>query len=100
MEVLDRWQANAESFRCYGAPGEPTLACYHVPSGDLHLLEPVPARVLALLVEEGPLESGEILLRLRGEFEFDAGIHLSEWVDRILHDLARHQLISPIEPLD
>ena len=97
---LDRWQANTGSFRCYGAPGELTRACYHAPSGDLHLLEPVPARVLALLVEEGPLESGEILVRLREEFAFDGGINLPEWVDRILHDLARHQLIFPVEPLD
>ena len=97
---LDRWQANTKSFRCFGASGELSQACYHAASGDLHLLEPVPARVLTLLIEEGPLESGEILLRLREEFEFDAGINLSEWVDRILGDLARHHLISPIESVD
>ena len=97
--AIDPWRADVAAIRLFGAPGDEQRACYHIPSGDLHLLEPVAGRILELLCERA-LDSGELIRRLREEFEFEEGIALAEWVDRILLRLANSHLILPAEPFE
>ncbi|RMG29231.1 MAG: HPr-rel-A system PqqD family peptide chaperone [Gammaproteobacteria bacterium] len=87
-----RWRA-APGLRLCRWPGEESCACFHAPSGDLHLLEAAAGRLLAWLLEDGPQPAASLARRLEADFAAEPGLDVAAWTEACLQRLARLHLV-------